>query len=61
MTDDADFEAEVKRKAMELYAADGMKHASEHVSLEQSWEMSPRFQREYLEKARAALLAANPI
>ena len=47
----------VERVAMRLFAHDGLKHAATNLSLEQSWEMSPRYHDKYRGLARAALEA----
>jgi len=47
----------IERVARALYAADGLKHAAVNVSLEESWEMSPRYHEQYRLKAKVAIKA----
>jgi hypothetical protein len=46
--------------AKAIYLEMGLKHAAENITLDQSWDMSPRYHAECIERARA-LLARNDL
>lgn len=44
--------------AKAIYLETGLKHAASNITLDQSWDMSPRYHAECIERAKA-LLARN--